>query len=205
MVKKKASDDGEKESKINQNIMIAIIGSITTIAVAVIPILLNRSKSEPPPTPVPLVITATSVPDFSTENLGPTKTLAPTETAPFTPTIEAPTATATPQVGIFNGFLASDIKGLIPKNKFKPAETIYLLFNINDPTGKNVVRIVWSVVEVKGYLAGAVKSDIPYIIKEEKFATLSNHSANPWAVGKYKVELYLNDVLDETIEFDIVP
>lgn len=200
----KTSDEA-KGSKISQNMLIAIIGAITTIVAAIIPVILNNRSNAPTATPVAIIITATSAPILPTD----TPTLAPifTETAvfTFTPTVELPTATATPQEGIFNEFLAADIDGFIPKSQFKPNETIYLLFDINDPTGKNVVRIVWSVVDVKGFKAGAVKSDTPYIIKENKFATLSDHSANPWAEGKYKVEIYLNNILGKTIEFDIAP
>jgi len=200
----KTSDEA-KGSKISQNMLIAIIGAITTIVAAVIPVILNNRSNAQTPTPIAIIITATTVPILPTD----TPTLAPilTETAAFTftPTVELPTATATPQTGIFNEFLAADIDGFIPKSQFKPSETIYLLFDINDPTNKNVVRIVWSVVDVKGFKAGAIKSDTPYIIKEKKFVTLSNHSADPWAVGKYKVELYLNNELNKTIEFDIAP
>jgi hypothetical protein len=139
----------------------------------------------------------------------PTETLVPllTETTAITPTptTELPIATVTPQVGIFNGFLASDIKGVFPKTKFKPDQIIYLLFDINDPTGANIVRIVWSVVEAKGFLPGAIKSDLTDKISEEKFVLEANHVNDPWGIGKYKVELYLNDVLYETIEFEIVP
>ena len=199
------NSDEAKGSKISQNMLIAIIGAITTIVAAVIPVILNNRPDAQTPTPVPIIITATTAPILPTD----TPTLPPTftETAalPFTPTVELPTATATPQEGIFNELLAADIDGFIPKSQFKPNETIYLLFDINDPTGKNVVRIVWSVVEVKGFKAGAVKSDTPYIVKENKFVTLSDHSINPWAEGKYKVEIYLNNELNKTIEFEIIP
>jgi hypothetical protein len=185
--------------------MIAIIGAITTIVAAVIPVILNNRSNAQSATPVPIIITATLVPVLPTD----TPTFAPTmtETAvfTFTPTVELPTATATPQEGIFNESLAADIDGFIPKSQFKPSEIIYLLFDINDPTGKNVVRIVWSVVEAKGFKAGAVRSDTPFIIKGNKFVTLSDHSTSPWTEGKYKVDIYLNNELNKTIEFDIAP
>lgn len=200
----KPSEEGSKGSKINQNILIAIIGAIATIVATIIPWALNRYNTGPAPTPILLVITATSAPVFPTETVFVSPTETATEAFTFTPTVELPTATATLQEGIFDGFLASDIDGFIPKSQFKPAEIIYLLFNINDPTGKSVVRIVWSVVDVKGTRAGTVKSDTPYIIRTQEFVTLSNHSADPWRVGKYKVELYLNNDLKQTIEFDIV-
>jgi hypothetical protein len=199
------TSEEKKESKISQNMLIAIIGAITTIIAAVIPVILNNRSNAQSPTPVPIIITATLATVLPTETptLAPTLTETPAFT--FTPTVELPTATATPQEGIFNEFLAADIDGFIPKSQFKPSEIIYLLFDINDPTGKNVVRIVWSVVEAKGFKAGAVRSDTPFIIKGNKFVTLSDHSTAPWTEGKYKVEIYLNNELNKTIEFNIAP
>lgn len=194
----KNSDDKPKESKINQNILIAIIGSITTIAVAVVPFLLNRANSQTPPTPVPLVITATTIPDFSTETLAPKDTLTPT------PTIELPTATATQQVGVFNIKLATNIAGLNPTTQFKPADSIYLIFDINDPLNQNIVKIRWSAVNVNGVLKDFEKSSSLYTVKDNHFAKAFDHSANPWKAGRYKVEVSMNGVT-ETIEFDIVP
>lgn len=193
MAKKKTPEEGAKP-KIEQNVIIAIIGAITTVAVALIPFLMNRANSEPTPTPAPLVVTAT------TAAILPTETVAavPSETE-----AAALTSTPVPQTGIFNGFLAADIEGLLPKSTFKPDEAIYLLFEINDPTGKNVVRVVWSVVEAKSFKAGAILSDTPYIINEKKFVIFSDHGASPWTVGKYQVDLYLNNTLNQTIPFDI--
>ncbi|MBI5943117.1 MAG: hypothetical protein HY864_02005 [Chloroflexi bacterium] len=193
MAKKKTAEEGAKP-KIEQNVIIAIISAITTVAVAMIPFLMNRANSEPAPTLAPLVVTTTSAATLPTE----TVSAVPSETE-----AAALTSTPVPQIGIFNGFLAADIEGLLPKSSFKPDEAIYLLFEINDPTGKNVVRVVWSVVEAKGFKAGAVLSDTPYIINEKKYVIFSDHGVNPWAVGKYQVDLYLNNTLFQTIPFDI--
>lgn len=202
----KSSSEGAKESKISQNVLIAIIGAATTIVAAIIPFVLSRNDASPSPTPAPVIITAivtaTPLPILPTE----TVVIPPTEVPfTFTPTLEPPTATAAPREGIFNGFLASDIKGVFTTNKYKPDQVIYLFFDINDPSNKNIIRIVWSVVDVKGFLPGAIRSDITDVATVKNYKTLSNHSANPWPAGKYKVDLYLNDNLQQTIEFEIIP
>ncbi len=206
----KTSSAGPKESKISQNLLIAIIGAVTTIVAAVIPFVLSRNNTSPSPSPIPIIITAvvtaTPAPFLPTE----TAVVPPTEVSfTFTPTLESPTATATAteaaQEGIFNGFLASDIKGVFATNKYKPDQIIYLFFDINDPANKNVLRIVWSVVDVKGFLPGSVRYDITDVATVKKYKTLSNHSTNPWPAGKYKVDLYLNDILQQTIDFEIIP
>lgn len=195
----KTSDEGTKEPKISQGVLIAIIGAITTIVAASLPWALNRYNSEPSPTPVPLIVTVTSAPVLPTE----TVFIFPTETITLTPTTEPPTATATPQIGIFNAYLANSLKG-VSVSEFKPGQTIYLLFDVNDPTGSNIVTIRWSVVKVVNFKEDAQTSISQHTVTENHFESGFN---TPKLPGKYKVELFLNNniVADETIEFGIVP
>jgi hypothetical protein len=201
LMTKNSEDNQSSGSKINQNILIAIIGAVATVLAAIIPFILSRSNTDTS-TPAPLVVTVVATPALPTETFVP---LAETTALTFTLTTEPPIATVTPQVGIFDGFLSIDIKGVIPSTRFQPDQTIYLLFHINDPTEANIIRIVWSVVEAKGFRPGAIKYDMTDKITEDHFVMETAHADDPWAVGKYKIELYLNDVLDETIEFEIVP
>ena len=191
----KTTDEGTKGPKINQNLLIAIIGAIATIIATVLPWALNRYNSEP----VPIVITVTSPPVLPTE----TVFVSPTETITLTPTTEPPTATATPQVGIFNAYLSNDLKGA-PTNAFKPGQTIYLLFDANDPTDKNIITVRWSVVKVTSFKEDAQTSISQHTIAENHFELGYN---SPKLPGKYKVQLFLNNNIlpDETIEFEIVP
>ncbi|MBI5965645.1 MAG: hypothetical protein HY863_19385 [Chloroflexi bacterium] len=211
MAKKKTTpEEGAKASKVDPNVIIAVIGAITTIAVAAIPFLLSRSNeaNAEPPTSTPLVITATTIPDFPTEMISPTATFAPTLTetsAPtFTPTNEPPTATATRQIGIFNAYLANSLNGT-SVNTFKPDPNIYIIFDVNDPTGQNIATIRWSVVKVTGYKADAEISRSTHRITENRFGTGFKPLIK--LPGKYKVELFLNENIapDQTIEFDVIP
>ena len=59
------NSDEAKGSKISQNMLIAIIGAITTIVAAVIPVILNNRPDTQTPTPVPIIITATTAPIHS--------------------------------------------------------------------------------------------------------------------------------------------
>jgi hypothetical protein len=86
----------------DSNIVAAIIGTVGTIAVALITIFANRSPSpSPQPTIIPIVVTATSMPTtVPTDTVAPgepTSTPAPTDTPEPTPTF---TPTAIPPVAI---------------------------------------------------------------------------------------------------------
>lgn len=86
------SDKGDKSKKtLDPTVLAAIIGTIGTIAVAVITIFGNRPASQTPsPTQVPVVITVTSmptaVPTDTVKPGDPTSTPAPTDTPAPTPT-----------------------------------------------------------------------------------------------------------------------
>jgi hypothetical protein len=120
----------------------------------------------------------------------------------LTTTPEPPTLTPTPEVGIFGAYLSQDENGEHKTESFSPVQTIYLFFNLRDPSGLNQVRIVWSAVEVPGFKTGAIINQTDDVIREDTFSIQANK--NPWDSGKYKVDLYLNEILDETIEFEIL-
>ena len=195
-MKKKLSDEGEKKSKIDQTtVLLGIISAISAIAIAMIPFLMNRSKSEPVPTSAPVVINPTTAVVLPTENA--------TEAPTFAPSVEPPTATTTQQVGIFNEKLANDPKGP-STTQFKPDPTIYVIFDSNDPTGKNKLTIRWSVVKVTGNKADREISSTPHTIVNNHFEEAFKPGLK--LPGSYKVELTLNDntVPDKTIVFEIL-
>jgi hypothetical protein len=197
-----SSDEDTKRTGMNPSVLVAIITAITTIVAAVLaavlPGVINRPNtvSSPVPVVITVAVVATQQP---TETLPPATTEAPTLI--FTPTTEPPTATATQQVGVFNIKLATNQAGLNPATKFKLSDPIYLIFDINDPTGLNIVTVRWSVVKVKNFKSDAELSNSPKTIKDNHYAEEFKYN---WVEGKYKVELSMNGVT-ETIEFEIVP
>ena len=206
MAKKKTTpEEGAKPSKVDPNVIIAVIGAITTIAVAAIPFLLSRSNeanAEPSSTPIPIIFTVTTAPATPTATFAPT--LTETSAPANTPTNEPPTATATEQIGIFNAYLANSLNGN-SVNTFRPDPNIYILFDSNDPTRQNIVTIRWSVVKVTGYKADAEISRSSHTIAENHFGLAFKPLIK--LPGKYKVEIFLNQNIapDQTIEFEVIP
>ncbi|MBI5825864.1 MAG: hypothetical protein HZB18_17700 [Chloroflexi bacterium] len=186
-----------QKGHLNQNLVIAIIGAVATLGAAIIPWMLDRAaKAEPTPTAIQATFTVEAPPEATA-----TSTLIP---ASATPTAEPPTATAAPpteETGIYNAFLAFDFEGKLTDTSFKSGQPIYVFFNLNDPLGKNIVRVIVSVV------------DVPGVLVDSQFYNTTNEYKDPNAKlvisqgglkpGKYKVELYLNNTLDETLEFEV--
>jgi hypothetical protein len=187
------------KAHLNQNLVIAIIGAVATLAAAIIPWMLDRAaKTEPGPTAIQATFTADAPFEATATDLV-------VVTASSTPTLEPPTATAAPteETGIYNAFLAFDFEGKFTETSFKGGQPIYIFFNLNDPQGKNIIRVIVSVVDVPGVLAD---SQFYNTINEYKDPNVklvvSQGGLKP---GKYKVELYLNNTLDETLEFKVTP
>jgi hypothetical protein len=112
---------------------------------------------------------------------------------------------------ITQAVLAKDVQGntyepVNPTTTFAPDQAlIHLVVSVaNVPSGTKV-KAVWSTVDV-GSAAPANQQLL------EKEATMDasanvhfsiNNNAGPWPVGKYKVDVYLNDKLDRTLDFTV--
>jgi len=65
------------------------------------------------------------------------------------------------------------------------------------------VKAVWSLVAVAGQ-EPAVLYESPLTLNSgETVAHFTLSSAQPWPAGKYKVEVYLDDKLDRTLEYEV--
>lgn len=178
-----------KSPKINQNMLIAIIGAVATIIAALVPWALSKFESQSAvPSPVPLIATATA-----------------NETSSSLSSVSATDATPTPaadqKTGIFDAYFASDEKGDFRTSSFSADQPIYLFFSIDDPANLNAVHTVWTAVDVPGYEPNKVIYESNNKATSPKFKVLADRK--DWKAGKYKVELSLNGTLDETVEFEI--
>lgn len=98
--------------------------------------------------------------------------------------------------------LARDAAGAEPTTVFNQDDVFYLLVDLVNAPDDTTVRAAWTAVEVEG-------EEPDLFIDETELTTgdgritfdLSNDSL--WPVGTYKVDLYLNDELDRTLEFQV--
>lgn len=181
---------------LNQNFVIAIIGAVATVIAAVIPWALDRA-SQNTPTTIQATFTA-EAPLEATVQVAATNT-----EIPASPTAEPATITPTPtaETGIYNTFLAFDFDGKFTETTFKGGQPIYVFFTLNDPLGKNVVRVIVSAVDVPGVLVDSqFYNTLDEFKNPENRLVVSQGGLKP---GKYKVDILLNNTLDETMEFTV--
>ncbi len=186
-----------QKSHINQNLVIAIIGAAATLTAAILPWALARiAEAKVSPTPIPATFTVAPI-EF-------TATTTTSAAASSTPTLEPPTQTPTPteETGINNAYLAFDFDGKFVDTTFKSGQPIYLFFDLNDPQNRNIVRVIVSVVDVPGILVDSqYYNTINEYTNPEVRLVISQGGLTP---GKYKVELILNNTLEETLELEVI-
>ncbi len=103
---------------------------------------------------------------------------------------------------ISEAVMARDAEGTQPTTTFAPSDTFYCLVRLANAPDGTMVRAVWTAVEVEG-------SDPNTLIDESSVESGSGNlefnltNSNLWPAGSYKVDLYLNDELNQTIEFSV--
>ncbi len=99
--------------------------------------------------------------------------------------------------------MARDTDGAQPTTTFAPTDTtFYLNVNLANAPDDTKVKAVWTAVQVDG---ADQNTQIDQSELTSGSGTLNFKLTNKgsWPVGKYKVDLYLNDKLDRTIDFQV--
>ncbi len=108
--------------------------------------------------------------------------------------------------------LAKDVKG----DTFEPVDptttfptdqaVIHLVVTVANAPSDTKVKTVWTAVDVGDAAPANTKIDEAEVTMAESgnaHFTLSQPSSGTWPVGKYKVDIYLNDKLDRTLEYTV--
>lgn len=99
--------------------------------------------------------------------------------------------------------MAKDEGGSQATTQFAPTDPFYLVGDLKNAPEDTKLKAVWTAVEVEG-------ADPNTLILEKEEAggsgpfwfNLTSDSGS-WPVGKYKVDLYMNDELNSTLEFEV--
>ena len=103
---------------------------------------------------------------------------------------------------ITGAVLTKDQNNVISTTVFGPDDVIYCIVNLANAPEDTKVKAVWTVVQAEGV-------DSNQQIAEKEITTgldtitFNLSPSTSWPAGKYKVELYLNDKLDKTLDFEV--
>lgn len=98
--------------------------------------------------------------------------------------------------------MAHDEEGTQPTSIFAPSDIFYVNVDLQNAPDGTLIKAVWTAVDVEGV-------DANMLIDETELKSGSNKlhfqlsNSQSWPTGKYKVDLYLNDKLERTVEFQV--
>lgn len=98
--------------------------------------------------------------------------------------------------------MARDAEGTQPTNEFAAEDTFYALVDLQNAPDGTTVRAVWTAVAVEG-IEPNLKIDEVELETGSGTVQFELSNNNLWPAGTYKVEMYLNGELAQTVEFSV--
>ena len=99
--------------------------------------------------------------------------------------------------------MAADSEGTQETTVFAPDQTFYCIVELANAPDDTKLKAVWTAVEVEGEEQNVLIDEAEITAEEGNIFTFDLTNNGLWPVGKYKVDLYLNDKLDRTLEFEV--
>jgi hypothetical protein len=99
--------------------------------------------------------------------------------------------------------MARDEEGNQPTTQFDPQDIFYLVGELANAPDDTRLKAVWIAVDVEGVAANSEIQTYETTSGSGKFWVRLSRDAGPWPAGKYKVDLYLNDELNQSLAFEV--
>jgi hypothetical protein len=105
---------------------------------------------------------------------------------------------------ITNARLTSDKDGAKEVTSFAPADQyFYCYFKLNNAPDDTVVKGTWTLVSADGYSDNSEIDSAEVTGSDNTYYFSLSRSTDAWPVGKYKIDLYINGNLVQTIDFEV--
>lgn len=105
---------------------------------------------------------------------------------------------------ITNAHLASDESDTQQVNGYSPTDLgFYCYFDLNNAPDSTVVKGVWTLVSAEGYESNSEIDSAEITGGDDTYYFSLGGSTDPWPVGTYRIDLYVDGNLVETIEFEV--
>jgi hypothetical protein len=131
--------------------------------------------------------------------------ISPTVAAPTQSSPTLPPATPVSQTGaarISGAFMARDKDGNQPTTSFATGEVFYAIVDLVDAPDNTNLKSVWTAVQAEGVAPNKLIDQVEITTGTGRLYFYLTPS-KPWPAGKYKVDLYVNGSLAQTLEFDV--
>ena len=84
---------------------------------------------------------------------------------------------------------------------FTPDQTFYAIVTLANAPDSTKVKAVWSTVDDAGAATQIAEKEI--VGSGSPIIFNATNNAGPWPAGKYRVEIFLNDKSNKTIDFSV--
>jgi hypothetical protein len=99
-----------------------------------------------------------------------------------------------------DAYLAADEAGTQKTTEYTPEQAFTFIVTQANAPDDTKLKAVWYSVDEAGKATQFVEKEMVTGGSPVTFTATNN---GPWPVGKYKVELYLNDKLDRSLDFSV--
>jgi hypothetical protein len=104
---------------------------------------------------------------------------------------------------IKEAFIAQEVDGeMIPTTTFAPDDTFYCIVSVANAPDDTVTKAVWYAIDAEGLEPNFQILEYEYVGGGLITFELSNDEYD-WPICNYKVEIYLDGELDQTLEFSV--
>ncbi len=88
-------------------------------------------------------------------------------------------------------------------NTFSQDQTFYCIVVLENAPEDTMIKAVWTAVNVEGEQPNLLIDEAGMTAGNENVFTFNLQNNGLWPKGKYKVDLYLNNNLERTLEFEV--
>jgi hypothetical protein len=105
---------------------------------------------------------------------------------------------------ITNAHMARDVDDTDQTNVFSSTDpTFYCFFDLNNAPESTVVKGVWTLVSADGYESNSEIDSAEVTGSDDYYYFSLDRSTDAWPIGSYKIDLYIDGNLVETLEFEV--
>ena len=105
---------------------------------------------------------------------------------------------------ITNAHLSTDKDDTAQTTGYTPTDTgFYCYFDLNNALDSTVVKGTWTLVSAEGYDSNSEIDSADITGGDNTYYFSLDRSADNWPVGKYKIDLYIDGKLVQTIDFEV--
>ena len=99
--------------------------------------------------------------------------------------------------------MSADSEGTQETTVYSQDQTFYCIVELANAPEDTKLKAVWTAAEVDGEQPNLLIDQAEVTAGDQNVVTFDLTNSGLWPVGKYKVDLYLNDKLDQTLEFEV--